>query len=125
VDALLAGACGHLPKESPAERIADGVRMAADGEAFISAAAAGELLARLRAAPAAWEPFPPSTRELQIVRLAARDCEVPDIARELTLSERLVRKHLCNMLRKLQLAERVADAVRAARRIPIASYSQP
>jgi DNA-binding NarL/FixJ family response regulator len=91
----------------------------------MSAAAAAELLARLRAAPRAWEPFPPSTRELQIVRLTARECEVPEIARELTLSERLVRKHLCNMLRKLQLAERVADAVRATPQIPIAGYSQP
>ena len=93
--------------------------MAADGEACISAAAAAELLARLRAAPRAWEPFPLSTRELQIVRLTARECEVPEIARELTLSERLVRKHLCNMLRKLQLAERVADAVRATPQKPI------
>ena len=125
VDALLAGACGHLPKESPAERLAGGVRMAADGEAFISAAAAAELLARLRAAPRAWETFPPSMRELQIVRLIARECDVPEIARELTLSERLVRKHLCNMLRKLQLAERVAEAVRATSRIPITGYSQP
>ena len=99
--------------------------MAADGEACISAAAAAELLARLRAAPRAWEPFPLSTRELQIVRLTARECDVPEIARELTLSERLVRKHLCNMLRKLQLAERVADAVRATPQIPIAGYSQP
>ena len=65
-----------------------------------------------------------STRELQIVRLTARECEVPEIARELTLSERLVRKHLCNMLRKLQLAERVADGVRATPQ-PIAGYSQP
>ena len=107
-----------------AARLAGGFRMAADGEAFISAAAAAELLARLRAAPRAWETFPPSTRELQIVRLTARECDVPEIARELTLSERLVRKHLCNMLRKLQLADRIADAVRAAHRLPIA-YSVP
>jgi len=125
VDALLAGACSHLPKESPAERLAGAVRRAADGEACMSAAAAAELLARLRAGPRAWEPFPLSTRELQIVRLTARECEVTEIARELTLSERLVRKHLCNMLRKLQLAERVADAVRATPQISVAGYSQP
>jgi DNA-binding NarL/FixJ family response regulator len=125
VDALLAGACGHLPKESPALRLVRAVQRAAAGEAFISSAAAGELLARLRSHPRAWHPYPPSRRELQIVRLIATGHELPEIAREVVLSERLVGRHLFNLLRKLQLEARVADAVTATHHVPIAGYSRP
>jgi DNA-binding NarL/FixJ family response regulator len=49
VEALAAGACGYLLKDTHVDRLADGIRQAAAGHMVISGEVAGALVARLRA----------------------------------------------------------------------------
>ncbi len=49
VEALAAGACGYLLKDTHVDRLADGIRQAADGHMVISGDVAKALVARVRA----------------------------------------------------------------------------
>jgi DNA-binding NarL/FixJ family response regulator len=49
VEALAAGACGYLLKDTHVDRLADGIRQAAAGHMVISGEVAGALVARIRA----------------------------------------------------------------------------
>jgi predicted ATPase/DNA-binding CsgD family transcriptional regulator len=49
-------------------------------------------------------------RELEVLKLVAQGLSNPDIARRLVLSEHTVRRHLANILRKLNLPSRAAAA---------------
>ena len=49
-------------------------------------------------------------RELDVLKLVAQGLSNPDIARRLVLSEHTVRRHLANILRKLNLSSRTAAA---------------
>lgn len=49
VEALAAGACGYLLKDTRADRLADGIRQAAAGNMVLSGEVAGALTARVRA----------------------------------------------------------------------------
>ena len=54
-------------------------------------------------------------RELDVLTLVAQGLSNPDIARRLTLSEHTVHRHLTNILRKLGLSSRTAQAAAAER----------
>ena len=47
-DALRAGACGYLTKDSSTEEIAEAIRLAASGETAVSAKLAASMLGELR-----------------------------------------------------------------------------
>jgi len=49
-------------------------------------------------------------RELEVLKLVAQGLSNPDIAQRLVLSEHTVRRHLANILRKLNLSSRAAAA---------------
>jgi len=49
-------------------------------------------------------------RELEVLKLVAQGLSNPDIAQRLVLSEHTVRRHLANILRKLDLSSRTAAA---------------
>jgi predicted ATPase/DNA-binding CsgD family transcriptional regulator len=49
-------------------------------------------------------------RELDVLKLVAQGCSNSDIARRLVLSEHTVKRHLANILRKLNLSSRTAAA---------------
>jgi DNA-binding NarL/FixJ family response regulator len=111
-DAVLAGACGYVLKESPVEEVVAGIRAAAAGESHISQAITTPLLRRLRE-PANLQ------QDLASVRLADREREVLDllahgkeddeIAATLGVSAESVRRHASSILTKL-----VHAAVRAS-----------
>ena len=54
-------------------------------------------------------------RELDVLKLVAQGLSNPDIARRLMLSEHTVKRHLANILRKLNLPSRAAAAAWGAR----------
>jgi DNA-binding NarL/FixJ family response regulator len=120
LNALLAGACGYLLKDSTIEEIAAGVRAAAAGRSFVSPQVVHHLLNRLRGSASAYEvPAPDeaklSTRELEILRLVAQGCDNDQIAERLVLSPRTVKNHVSSILAKLDMDNRVQAAVYAVR----------
>ena len=120
VDAVMAGACGYLLKDASAEEIVRGIGAAAAGESLISPRIAAKLLARVRE-----EEAPPkaevdvrtelSERELEVVRLVAAGLSNEEIADQLVVSPKTVKKHVANLLSKLQLENRVQVAGYAIR----------
>jgi DNA-binding NarL/FixJ family response regulator len=120
-EAIVAGACGYLLKDSAVEDISAGVRAAARGEAKLSARIATQLLDRLRGDEPA-SGLPPSERpqlterELEVLRLIAAGKDSGKIAAELFISQQTVKNHVSNVLAKLEVQNRLQAAVYAVRR---------
>jgi ATP/maltotriose-dependent transcriptional regulator MalT len=96
-----------------AEAAAEQVRVARealDGMLAERAERAGEFASGLDPASAAAAASALTTRELDVLRLVAQGLSNPEIARRLVLSEHTVKRHLANILRKLNLSSRSAAA---------------
>jgi two-component system, NarL family, response regulator LiaR len=120
MDAVMAGACGYLLKDSSIDELIAGIRAAAGGESLISPHIASKLLQRLRAqtadaAAARTIRTELSERELEVLRLIAIGKDNADIARELFISPKTVKNHISNILMKLQIENRIQAAVYAVR----------
>jgi DNA-binding NarL/FixJ family response regulator len=118
IDALLAGACGYLLKDSPIDRILEGVQAAARGESLISTRVAGQLVRRVREPGASDPPLSGADltpRELEVLELLARGLDNPRIAKTLFISHHTVTHHVSSILLKLQVENRIQAAVRAVR----------
>ena len=118
MDALLAGACGYLLKETPIAQIVEGIRAAARGESMVSPRIASGLIRRLRE-PSETEPdltrAELTPREHSVLELLARGMANPEIAQALYLSEHTVKNYVSSILAKLQVENRIQAAVRAVR----------
>jgi DNA-binding NarL/FixJ family response regulator len=118
VDALLAGACGYLLKDSPIDQIVEGIRGAERGESFVSPQVASHLVRRLRE-PSKIDPGLGPTeltsRELEVLGLLSRGLDNSEIAQTLFLSQHTVKNHVSSILTKLRVQNRIQAAVRAVR----------
>ena len=119
-DALQAGACGFLAKDTPVDSLVVAIHAAASGTAWLSPKAAEVVLRRIRNAPTPQEqensPLEQlSPRELDVLRLIANGMENAEIASELGISPRTAKNHVSNILTKLGLPSRVQAAVYAVR----------
>jgi DNA-binding NarL/FixJ family response regulator len=119
-DAILAGACGYLLKDSSIHDLLRGISAAAVGESLISPQIAPKVLRELRAA----RPAPKAAerllselteRELEVLRLIANGKDNAQIAAELHISAKTVKNHISNILMKLQIKNRIQAAVFAVR----------
>ncbi|HEY3867117.1 MAG TPA: response regulator transcription factor [Actinocrinis sp.] len=130
-DALRAGASGFLLKDVTAERLFEGVRVVAAGEALLAPSVTRRLIrefARLRtssasaadAAPLAVASEPgevPSAlaaltpRETEVLRLVAAGLSNTEISDRLTVSGETVKKHVSRVLAKLGLRDRTQAVV--------------
>jgi DNA-binding NarL/FixJ family response regulator len=120
-EALDAGACGVVAKDTPVESVGSAVRAAAAGVAWLSPRAADAVLGRLRRGTHEPDPelgFPDqlSARELDVLRLIARGLENAEIAQTLHISPRTVKNHVSSILGKLGVPNRVRAAIYAVRR---------
>ena len=120
-DAVLAGACGYLLKDTPISEIVAAVKAAAGGDSWLSPRAAAAVLDRMRRQHVATTPGAEpldllSPRELEILRFVARGYENAEIAAELNISPRTAKNHLSNLLAKLGMSNRVQAAIYAVRR---------
>lgn len=103
--ALEAGASGYLLKDTPAEQLADALRLVHQGGRSVDPELALE----------AWAEADPLTdRERQVLRLAGEGAATASIAERLKLSEGTVRNYLSEAISKLGAANRV-EAARLAR----------
>jgi DNA-binding NarL/FixJ family response regulator len=120
MNAVMAGACGYLLKDSSIEDLIAGIRAAAAGESLISPQIASKVLKRLRAQstlPEAAETIRAelSSREIEVLKLVASGKDNAEIARVLFISPKTVKNHISNILMKLQIENRIQAAVYAVR----------
>lgn len=120
MDAIIAGACGYLLKDSSIQELMRGINAAAVGESLISPTIAGKVLQRVRAStPSAIDAetirSELSDREIQVLKLIANGKDNALIAAELHISPKTVKNHISNILMKLQIENRIQAAVYAVR----------
>ncbi|GAA1388037.1 response regulator transcription factor [Luteococcus peritonei] len=110
--AVKAGAKGYLVKSASRAEVLDGVRRTAEGDAVFTPGLAGLVLGEFRrmatVAHQRNEEGPQLTaREIDVLRRVAKGMAYREIAEELFVSHRTVQNHVQNVLRKLQLHNRV------------------
>jgi DNA-binding NarL/FixJ family response regulator len=117
-DALRAGASGFLLKDVPPERLIDGIRNVANGDALLAPSVTRRLIEEfVRSGP--MNAPPPAAlgeltaRELEVLQLIARGLSNAEIAKELFVSETTVKTHVAHVLMKLGLRDRVQAVVLA------------
>jgi DNA-binding NarL/FixJ family response regulator len=120
MDAILAGACGYLLKDSSITELLQGIRSAAVGESLVSPAIAAKVLQRVRASGASRREADViqselSDREIEVLKLIANGKDNAMIAGELHISPKTVKNHISNILMKLQIENRIQAAVFAVR----------
>jgi DNA-binding NarL/FixJ family response regulator len=120
MNAVMAGACGYLLKDSSIQELIAGIRAASEGESLISPQIAAKVLQRLRAQSKDIDAAETiraelSDRELQVLRLIANGKDNAQIAGELFISPKTVKNHISNILMKLQIENRIQAAVYAVR----------
>jgi DNA-binding NarL/FixJ family response regulator len=120
MEAVVAGACGYLLKDSSIDTLIAGIRAASSGESLISPQIATKVLQQLRAQTADTTAAKTirtelSERELEVLRLIANGKDNAEIARELFISPKTVKNHISNILMKLQIENRIQAAVYAVR----------
>ena len=119
-EAVMAGACGYLLKDSSIHDLVAGIRAAAAGESLMSPQIAAKVLQRLRAQSADADAAARITtelsdREIEVLKLIANGKDNAEIARELFISPKTVKNHISNILMKLHIQNRIQAAVYAVR----------
>jgi NarL family two-component system response regulator LiaR len=109
--ALQSGAIGYLLKDVRADKLADAIRAAHQGQATIDAAAAQVLVQSARQPPQLGQDL--TTREREVLALLVNGMTNKEIAEELTLSMGTVRLHVSNILSKLGASNRTEAATLA------------
>jgi DNA-binding NarL/FixJ family response regulator len=120
MDAILAGACGYLLKDSSIHDLIRGINSAAIGESLISPHIAGKVLQRVRASTPSQVDADMirselSDREIEVLKLIANGKDNALIAADLHISPKTVKNHISNILMKLQIENRIQAAVYAVR----------
>ena len=120
MDAILAGACGYLLKDSSIQELMRGIEAAGSGESIVSPAIAAKMLQRIRASSSQPEiertiRSELSEREIEVLKLIANGKDNAMIAGELHISPKTVKNHISNILMKLQIDNRIQAAVYAVR----------
>lgn len=111
--ALRAGALSYVLKNVQSGDLADIIRKARGGEAFLHPRVAARVVQELREErkdiPNVFNDL--TDRELEVLRLIAQGNANAAIAQSLVISEQTVKGHVSNILGKLQLADRTQAAV--------------
>jgi len=120
LQALAAGACSYLLKDTRADELVGAVRLAAGGHAVLSRDVVRALVARMRtdeqpAEHAKSDVSALTTRELEVIRLIADGADNAAIGRELSISRHTVKQYVTNIFEKLGVQSRVQAAVYAVR----------
>jgi len=120
LDAILAGACGYMLKDSSIQELMAGIRAAAIGESLISPHIASKVLQRVRSTSSVPEIAETiraelSDREIEVLKLIANGKDNAQIAAELHISPKTVKNHISNILMKLQIDNRIQAAVYAVK----------
>lgn len=116
-DSIMAGATGYLLKDEKPGKILGALEEAMEGGAPMSSLIASKSLQLVRrgtaSPPTEKKDYKLSEREVEILELIAKGENYQQIADQLFISPKTVRKHIENIYRKLQVHNKV-DAVKLA-----------
>ncbi|HSK54857.1 MAG TPA: response regulator transcription factor [Jiangellales bacterium] len=117
-DALAAGAAGFLLKATPPDRLVEGIRTVAAGEALLAPTLTKRLIEEYLRQPPPVEGVPDqlatlTEREREVLALMARGRSNDEIAGDLVVAPATVKTHVNRVLAKLGAATRVQAVVRA------------
>lgn len=117
-DALAAGAAGFLLKAAPPDRLVEGIRTVAAGEALLAPVLTRRLIESYLQQPRPVDGVPPQVaglteREREVLVLMARGRSNDEIGRDLVVAPATVKTHVNRVLAKLGVATRVQAVVRA------------
>jgi DNA-binding NarL/FixJ family response regulator len=115
-EALRAGACGFLLKDSRPEELAAAVRVVAAGDALLAPGITRRLIERfVESAPRVPAANPRlralTDREREVLTLISRGLSNGEIAGSLVISEQTVKTHVSHILQKLDVRDRVQAVV--------------
>lgn len=115
---IQAGASGYVLKQVGNQELIQALQAVRHGDALLDPSVTRRVLARVRDSEkhrqaGAFRDL--SGRELQVLALVAQGKSNPQIAAEISLSEKTVRNHVSAILTKLDLANRVEAATFAVR----------
>jgi len=116
-DALKAGAVGYLVKDCSISEIGDAVKMAVNGDVFVSPALAGSMLTEARRVDEGKreEERIISKREEEVLQLIADGCSTTEVAQRLYISQKTVKNHLASIYEKLDARDRTQAVLMAVR----------
>jgi DNA-binding NarL/FixJ family response regulator len=120
LEVMQAGADGYLLKDSRAERILEGVRAVAAGQAPLDPSVARSIVTDLRQHGGA---DGLTEREREVLELVRQGLPNKSIARRLDITERTVKAHVTNILLRLGVSDRTQAALWAERHWSRASVS--
>ncbi len=106
--AIEAGASGYLLKDAEPEQLADAIRRTAAGDTVLAPVVASRLMRRLQRPTTEL-----TSRELEVLQLAAEGLTNRQIAQRLFVSEATVKSHLVHVFGKLGVDNRTGAVSRA------------
>lgn len=108
LNAIEAGACGYLLKDTPPPELLAAVRSAAAGKSVLSPAVASKLMTRVRTPETSLSP-----REIEVLQLVESGMSNREIGKALFLSETTIKTHLVHVYAKLGVKSRTSAIARA------------
>ena len=110
--ALHAGAAGYVSKNAPPDEILEAIRRVAAGHTYLEHEIAEELA--FSSARTSWHPLKElSSRDLEVLRLLAKGCTLPQIADTVGISYKTAANN-CSQIKAKLGAATTADLVRLA-----------
>jgi DNA-binding NarL/FixJ family response regulator len=117
-DAIRAGASAFLLKDVQPTQLVDAIRVVAAGDALLAPSVTRRLLDRFARSLPDRGPAPASLsnlteREIEVLRSLANGLSNAELAEHLFVSEATVKTHVSNLLRKLEVRDRVQAVILA------------
>lgn len=119
-DALRAGAKGYILKEADGSQLAAAIHEVQRGGSYIYPSLVHKVFSQVQHSGSGWgrrgqDREELSTRELEVLNLIVQGRSNKEIGLELYISEKTVKNHISNILRKMGLEDRTQAAIAAVK----------